>query len=269
MCVTRLHQHGCGHVRRSYISRCRGTYADPKGTNIICTASPAFTFIVAAACTSCLYRKFRDDWEKKLTDAQGKQSVARQMMYEIQEEGANGGELDDGWPCGGGMGGFSGDSDSIYHECRRVEADLERLREEYERQSLTQWKSIVDARSSSSRRPQRPISRATGRSPLRHAEASVDLPDPVDDGDETDDSQSSSSMSRSPSLISDSGSNSEDAIEDSWMPYTPPPNLVSQSMYALSDLSDGKPTFGLAEATSELGGLSLQDDDQMLPDYSF
>lgn len=170
---------------------------------------------------------------------------------------------------------FFGDADTALRERERAEEELRRLKDEYERESMMQWNSFVNGQGQSwkqgPRRLRRPSARNAGSSPLKNVKSADDLALEADDDHEDADDRSST-MSRSPSLISDSGSYSSESSEELGELYQPPANLLPPSNWTLLDATYEKPVSSTARKTVAYGTPTIaenEEDDQMLPDYAF
>ncbi|KAL9083932.1 MAG: hypothetical protein Q9159_005487 [Coniocarpon cinnabarinum] len=272
MCHTKVYRYGCGHASSRQLSSCRGTYSDPTGASVLCHASPSLTYTVSTPCSTCLYKQFRDDWEKRLSDAQEKHFVATQVMYELQDDGESCGELGDSLIGGGGVSDSFGDADAAMRERQRAGEELRQLKEEYQRQATRQFSSLVTGQGQSWkkswRRQRKPATKNAGSSPLKNVESVEDFSAGSDDEGDWDDCASTSSLPRSPSLVSDSGSMSDSGDEGEL--YQSPTSVLSPSNWTLSNATRPKlaSAADLKKVSFETPSI-VDDDDQFLPDYGF
>ena len=280
MCNTRAYRYSCGHASFRHVSSCRGTYADPRGVVVLCNGAPDLTVSIDGCCTSCQYKQFRETWEARLADAQEKRFVAMQMMREFEEGGANCAEDFGDDNALFGSGGCSttdifGDADLALREQQKADAELTRLKEQYEHEAITRWSSYLKGSQRPSmgaklRRLRTPAPKSPGSSPLKNEKTFAQMAMEAQ-AEEEYERRLSTGMSRSPSLTSDSSEESTDWSEDGEL-YQSPESFLPPNDWTLPDVTfeknDGVIGLGIKDRTVETVIVD-EDEDPMFPDYGF
>ena len=230
MCNKRALRHGCGHIMSRTISNCRGTYAQPDSSAPLCHASPSLMVTVDEDCHTCQYKSFRRGWESRIADAQDNFRTAGRLSSGFQDNSSSsfGSEFD-----GASDAGFPSDAVLFKRQSQIAEAEVTRLRRQYERELWSKWSSFMSPResgppSASKKRRQRAVSnpRFPGSSPLKAVTSSDDLPSPLPNphaqtmgiyrkGSESSDGSETSSGTASPVSL-DSEIEQRDLFQPGW-----------------------------------------------------
>lgn len=223
MCQTRAYRHSCGHYTTRTLSSCRGTYACPYSSTVLCHAVPLITVSHPASCRRCQYGHFYATWEARIFAAQERRSVANQMMAELRGDMGACGELHDGHEEAVDDTDEMGFDDlcTIRHERQRAESEVEKLHQQFRREQWTKWRPFSEhgsrATTRDPKRPRRPSPRSCGTSPLKGVVLLEELDTADDATGSEDDSQETSSRRTSETSSNDSGTNTP---PNSWSPVT-------------------------------------------------
>lgn len=181
MCKFRSYKHSCGHTTHRPHSTCRFTYCTPgpTGDKALCRAAPELVVGLPDTCRSCEYQNFCSTWESRIADARAKQSAARSMIQEIQQDPTNDSPLS--WGGTSGLGYNDGTDINEYSlksktpsAKQKTDSDLDNLWKQYQREQMQQWRIFVSGPNNNTEsaerkswRRRRPSAKCSGDSPLK------------------------------------------------------------------------------------------------------